>query len=273
MRPCRLLSLLLALVLVLSLFSGCGTLRSIRENMLAKQDDNAITASEQEDDEKESEMDAPEQTDTTETPERSKQPAKADMYAAYAAIVADREQAYGVGQRSPERDGSEICWMHGVACVRLQDLNIDGVEELLLWENTLTNNNPNIAQIEVWTYANGTAVELYCGSPCFGGDISGQSLELLTRGGETLLVTGTAAGEINLEYYAIRNGKMIRVHTLKDDSDDHTVCNYDEQRISSEEARKIVSASVSLCNVCVTTPGQAAAILRETEQVRQTLGL
>lgn len=195
------------------------------------------------------------------------------IYAAYREIVREREETYGIGARSLDRPDSEICWMYGVACVRLWDLDGNGVEELLLWENTLTDNHPNMAQIEVWTYANGTAVELYCGSPCFGGDISGQSLELLTREGETLLVTGTAAGEINLEYYAIRNGKMIRVHTLKDNAYDHSVCNYDEQQISSEEAWEIVSASVSLCNACVLTTPDAANILRETEQTRMLLGV
>ena len=250
MRPHRLLALLLVFAMMMSL-SACSS----RE----------IAVEDAEPDEETSDALNSDEPDEKVSTER--------IYAAYREIVREREETYGIGARSPDRPDSAICWMYGVACVRLWDLDGNGVEELLLWENTLTDNHPNMAQIEVWTYANGTAVELYCGSPCFGGDISGQSLELLTRDGETLLVTGTAAGEINLEYYAIRNGKMIRVHTLKDNAYDHSVCNYDEQQISSEEAWEIVSASVSLCNACVMTTAEAAAILRETEETRVVLGL
>lgn len=250
MRPHRLLALLLVFAMMMSQ-SACSS----RE----------IAVEDAEPDEETSDALNSDEPDEKVSTER--------IYAAYREIVREREETYGIGARSLDCPDSEICWMYGVACVRLRDLDGDGVEELLLWENTLTDNHPNMAQIEVWTYTNGTTVELYCGSPCFGGDISGQSLELLTCEGEMLLVTGTAAGEINLEYYGIRNGKMIRVHTLKDNTNDHTVCNYDEQQISSEEARKIVTASVSLCNACVMTTADAADILRETEQTRITLGM
>ena len=269
MKACRLLALFLVIILVLGLLSGCGLLRSIRKDMIAEETREAGA----ETDETEPQQDSITVHDEKRTSPESVHPRTDEVYSAYCKIVKEREAEYGVGKFSHYNTGSDYCWMYGVACVSLQDLDNNGVEELLLWENTLTNNCPNMAQIEIWSYENGAAIELYCGSPCLGGDPSGQSLEIMTSEDETMIMTGSAGGELDLEFYAIHNGRMVKVHTLKNDPDDHNVCNYDNQRITDEEAWDLVNASESLCNSCTLNTDDAVAILRKTEQVRVKLGL
>lgn len=196
-----------------------------------------------------------------------------EIYAAYADVVSEREAEYGAGLSTPDASGSGICWMHGVACVRLWDLDEDGVDELLLWENTLVDGFPSAATIEVWTYRDGAAQALYRGAPRVGGDPSGQSLELLSLDGETMLVTGFAGGELELEYYALRGGVMEKTHILTQDASSPNVFYYDGSTISSDDAQRFLESANSLCNACAMSQADADAILRETDRTRDTLGL
>ena len=263
MRSRRLFALLLVFAMMLSL-SACAS----REIAVEDAEPDEETSDALNSDEPEAEPSEP--TDSDEPDEKA---STERIYAAYREIVRERERTYGIGARSLDRPDSEICWMYGVACVRLRDLDGDGVEELLLWENTLVNNFPAAAQIEVWTYEDGAAKELYRGFPCVGGDPSGQSLEFWQYQGEPLLVTGEAGGYLNLEYYALRDGAFVLVHTLRMSDTNNDEYYFDGEAISSDEAWDMAMETESLCNACVMTTADAADILRETEQTRITLGM
>ena len=265
----RLPALLLALVLTLTLLTGCSTLRGIREDMLADESEETTDAVELSED-----TPAAPETEAQQTPTvtaASADPTEA-MYSAYREIVQQREAQYGRGECVQPSSGGTYYWMRGVAYVGLRDLDRDGVEELLLWENTLVNDFPAAANIELWTWRGGSAVKLYSGFCRAGGDPSGQCLELSSIDGETMLVLGEYGAYADLEYHAVRDGRLVLVHTLVEDDNTYDGFFYDGVKISVADGQSILDRSEYLCNAGEDV-SDANAILNATGAARVRLGL
>ena len=197
--------------------------------------------------------------------------------AAYVRIIQDREDTYGKGSFVESMGGYLPC---GVACVALQDLNGDGLMELLLWENTLSEDDqgtalPNLARIEVWTYDNitGEAVNLYDGDPLVGGDPGAQYLSIVKLDGQWMLLTGEAGGAIDVAYRAMRYGKFEIVHTARDEFDTGEPVLYVDGEPSDEETFAAMEQNRrDLCNSYYGDEEAVRQLLNTTARTRQSLG-
>ncbi len=189
------------------------------------------------------------------------------MTSAYAKIVREREKTYG---KAAFVGGQ---WMTGVACVRLIDLNNDGTLELLLWEDTMTNGNPNAAKVEIWTWDGSNAKKLYDGFPLMGGDPSGQMLTLIKMDGQYMLVTGEEGGAIDEEFYAVSGTSMVRKHTLKEiHANGKASTQLDGKAISDAKVKSLIGQSVTIVNVWMGSDS-ADDVLTETATTRSVLGV
>lgn len=205
-------------------------------------------------------------------------PAVPSLENAYCHVVAEREAVWGAADYIQTEYGS--CLPFGVACVALQDLNGDGISELLLWEGTYPESNqPGRANIEVWTYqpSTGEAVELYNGTPLLGGDIGGQSLMLIQLDGEWMLMLGEGGGTVDYEYLALRNGSLQTMHTAKEDYSP----NASESKLLFDGSEMDYEAFWDMCdryehmycNASLTDTETAQRVISGTKSTRQTLGL
>lgn len=251
----RILPLMLALLLLFSL-AACGMTGGTQE-----ENDTELTTQQT------TSSDLTVTTPAAEQPQETPADPTAAVYGAYREIVQQREAQYGAGACTASAGG--VYYMSGVAYVGLRDLDRDGVEELLLWENTLVNDFPAGATIEIWTYRNGAAVPLYTGPCRVGGDPSGQSLELCSIDGEQMLVLGEYGAFADLEFHAVRDGRLVLVHTLVETGD---AVLYDGAQISFDEESAILGRTTYLCNAGEESDG-ANAILRDTGVTRAQLGL
>lgn len=210
----------------------------------------------------------------TSTPEPA--PAVPTLENAYRHVVAEREAVWGAADYIQTEYGS--CLPFGVACAALQDLNGDGISELLLWEGTRPENNqPGRANIEVWTYqpSTGEAVELYNGTPLLGGDIGGQSLTLMQLDGEWMLMLGEGGGTVDFEYLALRNGRLQTMHTAKEDySPSGSALLFDGSEMDYEAFWDMCDQYEHMyCNASLSDTETAQRVISGTKSTRQMLGL
>lgn len=198
--------------------------------------------------------------------------------AVYARIVREREQTYGKGDFA-ETVGGFLPF--GVARVVLEDLNGDGLMELLLWENTLSQDEqgnavPGSAKIEVWTYDNitGEAVSLYEGEPLTGGDPGAQYLSLVKLDRQWMLLTGLAGGVLDVEYRALRYGRFETVHTAREEYENGEMILYvDGEPMDYEDYWAMEDTRRDLCNAFYTDEDAVRQLLNATARTRQSLGI
>ena len=201
-------------------------------------------------------------------------------YDFYKEIVLRAESEYGVATTGSYH-GLTTLW--GVGGIRLLDLNNDGIDELLLWEDTLYKeyNVPNVGTIEVWTIVDNSPVQLYKGQPYLGGDISTTALLVSfdKDNNEWQIVIGQYGGDCNVDLYAVRDGKFVVAHYVRE---------YDElvdgisYRVTEVDGNKKYSHMIEwysgadewqgLCNN-FNTPQSAQNILTATMHYRAKLGL
>lgn len=176
-----------------------------------------------------------------------------EVLSAYQEIIDDRMETYGSGTYTPRENGADTGYLAGLACVRMVDLNGDGVEELLLWEGDAESGYGPIpaVNVEVFTYYDGEAVQVLDQAVRVGGDPGGQTLSLYNDGKEWLVEIGEHGGSVWINYYAIREDRAVQVHTVKSEYSNGREYYMLDGAVREKAAREMLDGEVVLCNVIV----------------------
>lgn len=199
--------------------------------------------------------------------------ADSDVISAYRKIIDLRMDTYGYGSFTPRNDTRDYGYLSGLACVRMADLNGDGVEELLLWEG-----EPDagfgpipVVNVEIFTFSDGKAVRVLDHAVRVGGDPSGQTLSLYYDGKEWLVEIGEHGGAVFIDYYAIRGTSARKLHTVESEYIGGVEHYAVDGQIQDRVGRAMLDGEVLLCNV-TRTRDDAFSILGETSQTLYMFG-
>lgn len=299
-RTVRIIAALLAVAMIGGGTTACSAeqaeedaapaeVETVAEETEDEEEDSALAEADTQQVEAEAETEAQQEAD-----EAEQAALREEMYSAYAAIVQQYEDSYGVGSytshESYEAVSSGYCPI-GVFLLELVDFDGDGQEELLMgFEHysitaTWVGDSSFDPQIIVWSYADGEAVKVY---PSGGIGITGDVCHSLEDYSWNIVYDKYSNGKIYIEdgtfgglcdYYEYEDGTFQTVRSVSrkqnDDVWQYTVngVTMTEEEYETQEEQWRSNITESVVYKMPNEEENIQEILAITKQTKATLGM